>query len=176
MTWGRGRYGFGPDEWESRWWWPQLKGESMSRPYKLAMFILDALEAAIPEREGLVVSPQNGEWSRGDEAVFRVSDSIIGSIGIPKNHEGAAHFAADEIEKAAAVVFARCFLIDEYIGDGTDDTWVYLEHGRFYLYFGHDQITQAFAREEAPLEEFDEEIIRRGWGWLRELDSNEVTS
>ena len=158
---------------ESPWWWPRPAGDSLVRPWKLGMFIADALEAAkFGEPVGLFAWPPNGRWFWEAGQAYRVSNAIIRGRGVPNAFEGAAFFDNREIDQLASVVFARCMMIDEKIGVGTDDTWVYPAHGRHYLYFSHDEVTRVFAADRKHLCEFDEAFEQRGWAWLRDQDLN----
>ena len=186
------RFGFSTDDLESPWWWPNGEPDgALVRPWELARLIVDSLESAVlAQPTGFFVLPPGGNWIWFDveshptpgtllwheHESYRVSRAIIESVGIPRGFVGAAYFEHGELDRLAAVVFARCFMIDNCIGDATDDTWVYPAHGRLYLHFDDEEITWGMAADSEPLKQFDDDIIRRGWGWLREPNSNEVTT
>lgn len=175
MRWERGSAAprFGSDELESPWPWP--KDEGFTRRWELANLIVDALEAAaLGEAGGFYLCPPYGQWHPNDLGQFyRIRDAILASLGIPTGFEGVAFFSDGELDRLAAAVFARCFMIDDRMGDGGDDAFVYPGHGRLCLHFDDEEITWAMAARRESLREFDEELGRRGWGWLRDKERNQ---
>ncbi len=63
-------------------------------------------------------------------------------------------------------------MIDDSVGDSTDDSYVYPAHGELYLHFDDEEITWAKAASEHSLREFDQEFERRGWLWLNDKEQN----
>jgi len=117
---------------------------------------------------GFYLFPPGGQWKWHDQRTFcRVRNALLTGIGIPRGFEGAVYFTRDELDQLAGAVFARSFMLDQYCGDCSDDSWIYPAHGRLYLHFDDEEITWGMAAGTEARKRFDEEIIRRGWGWLR---------
>jgi hypothetical protein len=177
MCWEQGWMapGFSSKDLESPWPWPRDKDDGFTRRWELANLIVDALEAAtLKEGGGFYLFPPNGQWGRSDASQFyRIRDAILTSLGIPANFEGAAFFSDNELDRLAAAVFSRCFMVDDCVGDVGDDAWVYPCHGRLYLHFDDEEITWGKATDKEPLRRFDEELGLRGWTWLRDRERNE---
>jgi hypothetical protein len=104
---------------------------------------------------------------------YRVRDAVLTSIGIPTAFEEVVYFSGKELDLLAAAVFALCFMIDDQVGDAGDDAWVYPVHGQLYMHFDDEEILWGMAARRGPLRQFNEEIERRGWGWLRDEKQNE---
>jgi hypothetical protein len=124
--------------------------------------------AALGEAGGFYLCPPHGRWCPGDgRRFYRIRNALLEDIGIPTNFEGVAFFGGNEPDRLSAAIFARCFMVDDCVGDASDDVFVYPSHGRLYLHVDDEEITWAMAARGDPLSEFDEDLSRRGWGWLR---------
>jgi hypothetical protein len=160
---------------ESPWSWPKADGHT--RPWELANLIVDALKAATPNQTGgFYLVPPYGHWWPGDgDSYYRIRDAILTSLGIPLDFEGVAHFSHAETDRLAAAVFARCFMVDDRQGSAADDVFVYPSHGRLYLHFDDEEITWGMAATGQPLQEFDQELERLGWAWLRDKERTQLS-
>ena len=174
LGWEEGRVApsFGPAHRQSPWPWPKTNG--YVRPWELADLIVAAIQAAALNAEGgFYLWPPHGRWFwESDRPFYRISNALLGGIGIPAGFEGAAYFAEEEADALAAAVFARCFMIDEYEGNAQDDAFVYPDLGRLYVHFDDEEITWGMAADPEPLAAFDEGLRRLGWTWLRDRERN----
>src|SRR5947209_5824701 len=112
---------FGSSQREFAWPWPKPEGHT--RPWQLTDLIVAAIQAgSLHESSGFYLWPPYGRWlGGGNEPWYRVRNAFLEGLGIPTGFEGAAFFSDDEADRAAAAVFARCFMIDACIGDASDD-------------------------------------------------------
>jgi len=142
---------FGPKPFRVAWPWPRAQG--WTRPWYLADFIFDAVQAAGLQRpDGWYLWPRYGNWNYGSNAPFyRVRNTLLKGLGIPVPYEGAADFAESEVDAAAAAVFARCFIMDDCEGVAPDHVYVYPHHGQLSLYFVDEELTWVEAASPEPV-------------------------
>jgi hypothetical protein len=163
---------FGRSERAFGWPWPKPAGHTRSA--LLSDLILAAIQAAsLKETGGFYLWPPYGRWTPGgDQPWYRVRNAILEGLGIPTGFEGAAYFSDGEVNQVAATVFARCFMIDDCIGDSSDDVFVYPGHGRLYLHSDDEELIWGQAAETEALQAFNQELERLGWSWLRDREKN----
>jgi hypothetical protein len=141
----------------------------------LADLILAAVRASsLGEAGGCYLWPPFGSWSSGGGRPFyRIRNAFLEGLGVPTGFQGASYFSDGESDRVAAAVFARCFMIDDQVGDSGDDAYVYPSHGRLYLHFDDEELIWGQAADPEVLGGFDQELERLGWGWLRDRDKNQ---
>lgn len=156
------------------WPWPRPHG--WSRPWQLADFLHAAVGASsLQHPGGWYLWPNDGRWySGGPEPYYRVRNAILAGLGIPVDFEGAAHFEEAEVDALAAAVLARCFLMDDCAGTVADHVYVFPHHGRLGLYFVDEEMIWVLAATREPLERFNQKLVERGWGWLRDESRNDI--
>jgi hypothetical protein len=164
---------FGLNPVECAWPWPRPQG--CTRHGWLADFILAAMTAAALEQPGgWYLWPRDGRWKAGgNQPYYRVRNAILGGLGIRVGNHGAAHFKVGEADDLAAAMYACCFMFDDCEGSAADQFDVFPQHGQLGLHFVDEEMFWAQAASKEPLERFNGELVRAGWGWLRDGSKND---
>jgi hypothetical protein len=165
---------FGAGEKSTPWPWPKPEGHT--RPSVFADFIGAAVRAASLDKSGgFYLWPLCGLWTPGSDQwpVYRLRNLLLERLGVPIGFTGCLYFLAEQDIELLTAIYTRCSILDEDLGDGTDDVVLYPSHGELSLHFHHEEITWALAASAEPLQQFEDSLKRLGWAWLRDPDRNQ---
>jgi hypothetical protein len=154
--WGSSVLAYPEGRGDSRfWYWPELY-------FDMPRWIAYLVEGLGPS-ECYYLWPKGGVWLGGESSWdYRVQYVTLQGLGVPIGHRGPIRFPPSKTDCLVAAVYARVLLINEYMGDGTDDVCVYPDHGQAYLEFNHHIMTYVYCADASRMAAFVQHMSRAG--------------
>ena len=156
------------------WFWPREHGEIS--PCEIAHFFADCIAASTLNTPcGFYLFPRCGQWTEGlaDWPIYRIRNLLLERMEIPTGFDGAVFCTVEETPLIESIVYLCISILNDDMGDGTDDLYLFPDHGLLSLHFDHEQLTWALAGNDLPLERFGNTLKERNWAWVQSEENKE---